>query len=140
MVAELRHLRTSEKLLQRMYPRLKTMPQLRDQFMQQLADMQLRAQRLDAILNPIGAMQSLPAARRPYTRPLPEGGPMVRTLLLVILVIILLGALPAWPYSAGWGYYPSGGLGLVLVVRADPDVDGARIERASRNSGVLRCW
>jgi hypothetical protein len=41
---------------------------------------------------------------------------MVRTLLLVILVIILLGALPAWPYSAGWGYYPSGGLGLVLVV------------------------
>ncbi len=41
---------------------------------------------------------------------------MVRTLLLIILVIILLGALPAWPYSAGWGYYPSGGLGLVLVV------------------------
>jgi hypothetical protein len=41
---------------------------------------------------------------------------MVRTLLLIILVIILLGALPAWPYSAGWGYYPSGGLGLVPVV------------------------
>jgi hypothetical protein len=41
---------------------------------------------------------------------------MIRTLLLVILVIFLLGALPAWPYSAGWGYYPSGGLGLVLVV------------------------
>jgi hypothetical protein len=41
---------------------------------------------------------------------------MVRTLLLIILVVILLGALPAWPYSAGWGYYPSGGLGLVLVV------------------------
>jgi hypothetical protein len=41
---------------------------------------------------------------------------MLRTLLLIILVIILLGALPAWPYSAGWGYYPSGGLGLVLVV------------------------
>ena len=41
---------------------------------------------------------------------------MVRTLRLIILVIILLGALPAWPYSAGWGYYPSGGLGLVLVV------------------------
>jgi hypothetical protein len=41
---------------------------------------------------------------------------MVRTLLLVILVVILLGALPAWPYSAGWGYYPSGGLGLVLLV------------------------
>ena len=41
---------------------------------------------------------------------------MLRILLLIILVVILLGALPAWPYSAGWGYYPSGGLGLVLVV------------------------
>jgi hypothetical protein len=41
---------------------------------------------------------------------------VVRTLLLIILVIMLLGMLPAWPYSAGWGYYPSGGLGLVLVV------------------------
>ena len=50
---------------------------------------------------------------------------MVRTLLLIILVIILLGALPAWPYSAGWGYYPSGGLGLI---------DFRPGER------VLRCW
>jgi hypothetical protein len=41
---------------------------------------------------------------------------MIRTLLLIILVIILLGTLPAWPYSAGWGYYPSGGLGMVLLV------------------------
>jgi hypothetical protein len=40
----------------------------------------------------------------------------VSTLLLVVLVILLLGALPTWPYSAGWGYYPSGGLGLVLLV------------------------
>ena len=38
------------------------------------------------------------------------------TLLLIILIILLLGALPSWPYSAGWGYYPSGGLGLVLLV------------------------
>ena len=38
------------------------------------------------------------------------------TILLVILVLMLLGALPTWPYSRGWGYYPSGGLGLVLVV------------------------
>ena len=39
------------------------------------------------------------------------------TLLLIILIILLLGALPTWPYSAGWGYYPSGGLGLdVLIV------------------------
>jgi hypothetical protein len=38
------------------------------------------------------------------------------TILLVILVLLLLGALPAWPYSTGWGYYPSGGLGIVLIV------------------------
>ena len=62
VVAELRQLRTSEKILQRMYPRLKTMPQLRSSFMQQLAEMQLRAERLDAILNPIGAMRALPIA------------------------------------------------------------------------------
>jgi hypothetical protein len=38
------------------------------------------------------------------------------TILLVILVLLLLGALPTWPYSQGWGYYPSGGLGLIVVV------------------------
>jgi hypothetical protein len=38
------------------------------------------------------------------------------TILLVILVLILIGALPTWPYSAGWGYYPSGTLGLIVVV------------------------
>ncbi len=38
------------------------------------------------------------------------------TLLLIILIVLLIGALPTWPYSAGWGYYPSGGLGLVLVI------------------------
>ena len=41
---------------------------------------------------------------------------MLRTLLLVVLIVLLIGALPAWPYSAGWGYYPSGGLGLILLV------------------------
>jgi len=40
----------------------------------------------------------------------------MRLLLLVIVIILLLGALPTWPYSTGWGYYPSGGLGLVLVI------------------------
>jgi hypothetical protein len=40
----------------------------------------------------------------------------MRTILIVILVLLLLGALPTWPYSADWGYYPGGGLGLVLVV------------------------
>lgn len=39
-----------------------------------------------------------------------------RTILIVVLLLLLLGALPTWPYSAGWGYYPSGGLGLVLLV------------------------
>jgi len=37
-------------------------------------------------------------------------------LLLILLVVLVLGALPTWPYSAGWGYYPSGGLGLLLVI------------------------
>ena len=37
-------------------------------------------------------------------------------ILLVIVIVLLLGALPAWPYSRSWGYYPSGGLGLVLVI------------------------
>jgi hypothetical protein len=38
------------------------------------------------------------------------------TILLVLLILLLLGALPTWPYSRGWGYYPSGGLGLIVVV------------------------
>jgi hypothetical protein len=40
----------------------------------------------------------------------------ISTILLIVLVLLLVGALPAWPYSGGWGYYPSGGLGLVLIV------------------------
>ena len=38
------------------------------------------------------------------------------TILLVILILLLLGALPTWPYSRSWGYYPSGGLGLIVIV------------------------
>ena len=38
------------------------------------------------------------------------------TVLLIILILLLVGALPTWPYSSGWGYYPSGGFGLVLVI------------------------
>jgi uncharacterized protein DUF3309 len=37
-------------------------------------------------------------------------------LLLIVLIILLIGALPTWPYSGGWGYYPSGGLGLILII------------------------
>jgi len=40
----------------------------------------------------------------------------MRTLLFIILIILLIGALPTWPYSTGWGYYPSGGLGLILLI------------------------
>jgi hypothetical protein len=38
------------------------------------------------------------------------------TILLVLLILLLLGALPTWPYSRSWGYYPSGGLGIIVVV------------------------
>jgi hypothetical protein len=37
-------------------------------------------------------------------------------ILLVVLVLLLVGALPAWPYSAGWGYYPSGTVGTILII------------------------
>jgi hypothetical protein len=40
----------------------------------------------------------------------------VSLILLVVLILLLVGALPTWPYSSGWGYWPSGGLGLVLLV------------------------
>ncbi len=43
---------------------------------------------------------------------------MLSTILIVVLILLLIGALPAWPYSSGWGYYPGGGLGL------DPDHRG----------------
>ena len=41
---------------------------------------------------------------------------MLGTILIVILILMLLGALPTWPHSRQWGYYPSGGLGLVLMI------------------------
>ncbi|MGQ2966627.1 DUF3309 domain-containing protein [Methylophilus sp.] len=41
---------------------------------------------------------------------------MLSTVLLVILILAVIGALPTWPHSANWGYYPSGGLGLVLLI------------------------
>jgi hypothetical protein len=40
----------------------------------------------------------------------------MRTILLIILVLLLIGAFPAWPYSSGWGYYPTGGIGLILLI------------------------
>jgi hypothetical protein len=41
---------------------------------------------------------------------------MLGTVLIIIVVLLLIGALPTWPYSSAWGYYPSGGLGLILLV------------------------
>jgi hypothetical protein len=41
---------------------------------------------------------------------------MLGTILLILLILVLVGALPTWPYSQQWGYYPSGGIGLVLVI------------------------
>ncbi len=41
---------------------------------------------------------------------------MMRTILLIILILLLIGAFPAWPYSSGWGYYPSGGIGIILLI------------------------
>jgi hypothetical protein len=41
---------------------------------------------------------------------------MLTTLLIVVLVLLLVGAIPSWPYSRNWGYYPSGAIGLVLLI------------------------
>jgi hypothetical protein len=40
----------------------------------------------------------------------------MRTILFIILILLLIGAFPSWPYSTGWGYYPAGGLGLLLLI------------------------
>ena len=40
----------------------------------------------------------------------------MRLILVIILILLLIGAFPTWPYSSGWGYYPSGGLGLLILI------------------------
>jgi hypothetical protein len=45
-----------------------------------------------------------------------QGEVMLGTILLIVLILLLLGAIPAWPHSRNWGYYPSGGLGLIIVI------------------------
>ena len=50
---------------------------------------------------------------------LPDIPPMLQAMIRssgALLVLLLIGALPSWPYSSGWGYYPSGGLGLILII------------------------
>jgi ferritin-like metal-binding protein YciE len=69
LLAELQELRRTEKALELMYPRLKSKPQLRTRFLQQLADMKERAVRLDAVLNPTGTLQfgsPVPVAAQPF--------------------------------------------------------------------------
>jgi len=53
----------------------------------------------------------------------------MRLILLIILILLLLGALPLWPYSAGWGYYPGGGLGRSCTCR--PRIIGMVLSRAA---------
>ena len=48
----------------------------------------------------------------------PERDMGIGTILLILLILLLVGALPAWPYSTGWGYWPSGGLGLIVLIVA----------------------
>jgi hypothetical protein len=51
-----------------------------------------------------------------YEQELRFGVVMLGTILLIILILILIGALPTWPYSGSWGYYPSGGFGLLVII------------------------
>jgi hypothetical protein len=53
---------------------------------------------------------------RPITVRIEEKEEWMFTILIILLVLMLIGALPSWPYSRSWGYYPSGGLGLVVVI------------------------
>lgn len=46
----------------------------------------------------------------------PFAGEHMVTILIIVLVLLLIGALPSWPHSRGWGYYPSGGLGLIVLI------------------------
>ena len=72
-----------------------------------------RSQNLFALSRVKVSAQGTQARLHPTLQP---RGHDVRTILLIILILLLLGALPTWPYSTGWGYYPSGGLGLVLLI------------------------
>jgi hypothetical protein len=58
------------------------------------------------------------AAGMPAFSAVPSSGEtrMLSTILIIVLILILIGALPTWPYSSGWGYYPGGGLGLILII------------------------
>ncbi len=56
-------------------------------------------------------------------------------ILLIVLILLLIGALPTWPYSSGWGYYPSGGIGLMLLIVAiSSAISGSRKQIPERRN------
>ena len=62
------------------------------------------------------------------------------TILLIILILLLIGVLPAWPYSSGWGYWPSGGLGLIALILLNPCFDRPPLSRSKpRSNKTARC-
>jgi len=63
-----------------------------------------------------GPVQCWPGQFFQHSKTKYETEDVMSTILLIVLVLLLVGALPSWPYSRSWGYYPSGGLGLVVVV------------------------
>jgi len=65
--------------------------------------------------NPGNSSTILALLRRSRGRTTQTGAKM-RLIILIILIILIVGAVPAWPYSVGWGYYPAGGLGTILII------------------------
>src|SRR5947207_7794624 len=63
-------------------------------------------------------MQAVPRAAMPCAQKR-RTAMSISLILLIVIILLLVGALPAWPYSSGWGYWPSGGLGLIFVNRYD---------------------
>jgi Protein of unknown function (DUF3309) len=67
---------------------------------------------------PARTLLNVLAERMNQTRGMPaqEGHPVLTTVLIIILILLLVGALPTWPYSSGWGYYPSGIVGVIVLI------------------------
>ena len=61
---------------------------------------------------------------------------MLGTILIIILILLLIGALPNWGYSSGWGYYPGGGLGIILIIVIIVVLDGD--ENIKRKTSICR--
>jgi Protein of unknown function (DUF3309) len=76
-----------------------------------VADVRCRSEKKRSLGN---TSVNLALLERPHVRSSYEG--TMRLIILIILIILVLGALPTWPYSSGWGYYPAGGLGTILII------------------------